>query len=95
VDEPITLPGDSPALQLLQRVRDEAHRFAVSYHRKVRSRRYMGSALDNVPGVGPKRKKALLRSFGSVKGIREAGIDDIAAIPGMTRTLAHKVKEYL
>jgi excinuclease ABC subunit C len=55
----------------------------------------MGSALDNVPGIGPKRKKALLRKFGSVKAIREAGIDDIAAVVGMTWTLAHKVKEYL
>jgi len=93
--EPIVLPRDSDALHLLQRIRDEAHRFAVSYHRKERSRRSMGSALDNVPGVGPKRKRALLRKFGSVKAIREAGIDDIAAVPGMTRTLAHKVKEYL
>ena len=93
--EPIVLPRDSAALHLLQRVRDEAHRFAISYHRKVRNRRSMGSALDNVPGVGPKRKKALLRKFGSVKAIREAAIDDIAAVPGMTRTLAHKVKEYL
>jgi len=93
--EPIVLPRDSAALYLLQRVRDEAHRFAVSYHRKVRSRSSMGSVLDNVPGIGPKRKKALLREFGSVKAIREAGIDDIAAVPGMTRAMAHKVKEYL
>lgn len=95
VAEPIVLPRDSEVLHLLQRIRDEAHRFAISYHRKVRSRRSMGSALDNVPGIGPKRKKALLRKFGSVKAIREAGIDDIAAVVGMTRTLAHKVKEYL
>lgn len=95
VAEPIVLPRDSAALYLLQRIRDEAHRFAVSYHRKVRSRSSMGSALDNVPGIGPKRKKALLREFGSVKAIREAGIDDIAAVPGMTRAMAHKVKEYL
>ena len=95
MEEPIILPRDSASLHLLQRIRDEAHRFAISYHRKVRSCRSMGSALDNVPGVGPKRKKSLLRKFGSVKAIREAGIDDIAAVPGMTRTLAHKVKEYL
>jgi excinuclease ABC subunit C len=95
VDEPIILPRDSAALHLLQRVRDEAHRFAISYHRKVRSRRSMGSALDSVPGVGPKRKKALLRKFGSVKAIREAGIDDIAAVPGMTQAMAQKIKEFL
>jgi excinuclease ABC subunit C len=95
MEEPIILPRGSDALHLLQRIRDESHRFAISYHRKVRSRRSMGSALDNVPGVGPKRKRALLRKFGSVKGIWEAGVDDIAAVPGMTRTLAQKVKEYL
>jgi excinuclease ABC subunit C len=55
----------------------------------------MGSALDSVPGVGPKRKKALLRKFGSVKAIREAGIDDIAAVPGMTQAMAQKIKEFL
>ena len=66
------LPRDSQALYLVQRVRDEAHRFAVSFHRQKRSKTAFKSALDELPGVGPKRKKALIREFGSVKKIREA-----------------------
>ena len=93
--EPVVLPRTSQALYLVQRVRDEAHRFAVTYHRKVRAKAGMRSALDSVPGIGPKRKQALLRKFGSVKGIREADLDDIAATVGFTRRLAAKVKEYL
>jgi excinuclease ABC subunit C len=93
--EPVVLPRTSQALYLVQRVRDEAHRFAVTYHRKVRQKAGMRSALDSVPGIGPKRKQALLRKFGSVKGIREAGLDDIAATVGFTRRLAEKVKEHL
>jgi excinuclease ABC subunit C len=92
---PIVLPRNSAALHMLQFIRDEAHRFAVGYHRKVRTRRSMGSALDSIPGIGPKRKRALLRRFGSVGALKEADIDDIAASPGMTRSLAKKVKEYL
>lgn len=91
VSEPIVLPRTSQALYLVQRVRDEAHRFAITYHRKVRAKAGMRSALDAVPGVGPKRKRALLRKFGSVKAIREAGVDEIAATPGFTRSLAEKV----
>jgi excinuclease ABC subunit C len=93
--EPVVLPRTSQALYLVQRVRDEAHRFAITYHRKVRAKAGMRSALDSVPGIGPKRKQALLRKFGSVKGIREAGLDDIATTVGFTRRLAEKVKEYL
>ena len=95
VAEPIALPRTSPALYLLQRVRDEAHRFAVTYHRKVREKAGTRSALDSIPGVGPKRKRALLRKFGSVKGIREAAVDELAATVGFTRSLAERVKEYL
>ncbi len=95
VAEPIALPRTSPALYLLQRVRDEAHRFAVTYHRKVREKAGTRSALDSIPGVGPKRKRALIRKFGSVKGIREAAVDEIAATVGFTRSLAERVKEYL
>jgi excinuclease ABC subunit C len=95
VAEPIALPRTSPALYLLQRARDEAHRFAVTYHRKVREKAGTKSALDAIPGVGPKRKRALLRKFGSVKGIREAAVDEIAATVGFTRSLAEKVKDYL
>jgi excinuclease ABC subunit C len=95
VAEPIALPRTSPALYLLQRVRDEAHRFAVTYHRKVREKAGTKSALDAIPSVGPKRKRALLRKFGSIKGIREAAVDEIAATVGFTRSLAERVKEYL
>jgi excinuclease ABC subunit C len=91
VSEPIVLPRTSQALYLVQRIRDEAHRFAITYHRKVRTKTGMRSALDAVPGVGPKRKKALLRKFGSVKAIREAGVEEIAATPGFTRSLAEKI----
>jgi excinuclease ABC subunit C len=95
VSEPIVLPRTSQALYLVQRIRDEAHRFAITYHRNVRQRAGISSALDAVPGIGPKRKQALLRKFGSVARIREAPVDDIAATPGFTRALADKVREYL
>jgi excinuclease ABC subunit C len=95
VSEPIVLPRTSQALYLVQRIRDEAHRFAVTYHRNVRQKAGIRSALDAVPGIGPKRKRALLRKFGSVARIREAAVDDIAATPGFTRALAEKVREYL
>ena len=91
VSEPILLPRSSQALFLVQRVRDEAHRFAVTYHRKVRHKAAMRSPLDTVPGIGPKRKKALLRKFGSLSRLREANVDDIAATPGFTKRLAEKV----
>lgn len=95
MSEPILLPRDGQALYLVQRVRDEAHRFAVTYHRNLRAKSSVASGLDAVPGVGPKRKKALLRKFGSVKAIREAGIDDLASVEGMTRAAAERVKEHL
>jgi excinuclease ABC subunit C len=91
VSEPIVLDRTSQALYLVQRVRDEAHRFAITYHRGVRSKVGIQSALDSIQGIGPKRKRALLRKFGSVKGIREAGVEEIAATPGFTKTLAEKV----
>ncbi len=93
--EPIVLDRRSQALYLVQRIRDEAHRFAIQYHRQVRSKTGMASALDAVPGVGPKRKRALLGKFGSLKGIREAPVEEIAATMGFTTSLATKVKESL
>ena len=93
--EPIVLPRSSQALFLLQRARDEAHRFAVTFHRQRRSKRAIASAMDLVPGIGPKRRKMLLRRFGSARGVREAQLEEIAAVPGMTLTLARRVKEYL
>ncbi len=93
--EPIRLPRNAPALFVLQQVRDEAHRFAITYHRKSRSRTSLKSALDLVPGIGPSRKRALIRRFGSVKAIREASELELASTPGMTQRLAEKVKDYL
>ena len=92
---PVILPRTSPGLQLLQRLRDEAHRFALGYYQKVHKRETFASVLDTIPGVGPRRKRALLNRFGSVKGIREASEDELAATKGMTKGLARKVKEYL
>jgi excinuclease ABC subunit C len=92
---PVDLPQTSVALHLLQRVRDEAHRFALGYHKRLRHKEGIASALDGIPGIGPKRKKVLIRKFGSVRGIKEASIDQLAAVEGMTGKLAAKVKEYL
>jgi excinuclease ABC subunit C len=93
--EPVKLPYSSHGLQLLQRLRDEAHRFAIGYHRRVREKEGLTSALDSVPGVGAKRKRALLRQFGSVRAIREAPAEELAKAKGMSHSLARKVKEYL
>ncbi len=93
--EPVVLPRNSEALYLVQRIRDEAHRFAITYHRQVRAKSSIQSALDTIPGIGPKRKKALLKKFGSVKQIREADVEDVAATVGFTRALAEKVKAEL
>ena len=95
ISEPVVLERTSQALYLVQRIRDEAHRFAITYHRDVRKKSGMRSALDEIAGVGPKRKKALLRKFGSVKAIREATVEEIAATPGFTRSVAEKVLEGL
>ncbi len=93
--EPIALERNSPALQLVQRVRDEAHRFAVTYHRKLRSKAGVASSMDMVSGIGPKRKKMLLRRFGSLKGVKDADLDELVAIPGITRSLAVRLKQTL
>jgi len=93
--EPIILPRSSPGLQLLQRLRDEAHRFALGYYRKIHKRETFTSALDTIPGIGPKRKRALLKQFGSVQGIRKASEEELAAAKGMNQSLAKRVKEYL
>ena len=93
--ESIRLDRSSPALFLLQQVRDEAHRFAITYHRKTRGRTSLQSTLDLVPGIGPTRKRALIRRFGTVKAVREATELELASTPGMTSRLAAKVKEYL
>ena len=94
-DEPIVLPRGSEALYLVQRIRDEAHRFAITFHRQVRQKSSIQSALDTIPGIGPKRKRALLKKFGSVKQIREADVEEIASTVGFTMALAEKVKAEL
>ena len=93
--EPLDIPKDSPALHTLQRARDEAHRFAVSYHQKLRRKKGIASLLDDIPGIGPKRKRALIIKFRSVKGIKEASLEKLSQTKSMTLALAHKVKEYL
>ena len=94
-NEPLDIPQTSAALYLLQRIRDEAHRFALGYHQKLRHKEVIASTLDGIPGIGPKRKKALLKKFGSIRGIKGASIDELSTVTGITTKLADKVKEYL
>jgi excinuclease ABC subunit C len=91
-DEPVMLPTTSPALYLMQRLRDEAHRFAITYHRSLRAKAATRSVFDDLPGVGPKRRAALLRVFGSAKRVREAPVEQVAAVPGIGLALAAKIK---
>src|SRR5690606_30717996 len=93
--EPRRLPGHSPALLLLRRVRDEAHRFALAYHRRLRTAGSGRSVLDDIPGIGPRRRRALLKHFGSIDAMRAASVDELAAVPGMNRRAAEAVKERL
>jgi excinuclease ABC subunit C len=89
--DPVRIPRSSEALYLLQQIRDEAHRFAVTYHRLKRGRRMTKSLLDDIPGLGPVRRKKLMRVFGSVKRMREASIEEIAAVPRLPRPVAEAV----
>jgi excinuclease ABC subunit C len=93
--EPVVLPPTSSALYLVQRIRDEAHRFAITYHRDLRAKASVRSAFDDLEGVGPKRRQALLRVFGSIKRVREAPVEQIAAVPGIGRALAERIKATL
>jgi excinuclease ABC subunit C len=90
--ESIMLPRDAQSLFLVQRIRDEAHRFAVTFHRTRRSKATFHSKLDDIPGIGPKKKKALIKSFGSVKGVKEASIEELTAVEGITAQLATQLK---
>nr|MBA2488438.1 excinuclease ABC subunit C [Chloroflexota bacterium] len=90
--QPLVLPASSQALYLVQRLRDEAHRFAVTYHRKLRARAQTRSVLDELPGVGPARKRALLRVFGSTRQMRSATVEQIASVPGISRGLAERIR---
>jgi excinuclease ABC subunit C len=93
--DPVQLPRTSEGLYLMQRIRDEAHRFAITYHRQVRKRQTITSQLDDVPGIGPKRRSALLKHFGSIKAIRAASVEELVAVRGMTRKAAEQIKENL
>jgi excinuclease ABC subunit C len=92
---PIILPAKSQGLYLVQRIRDEAHRFAITYHRTVRGKKALASVFDEVPGIGPARKKALLKRFGSVRRIREASLDEVAETPGVGKAAAERLKQHL
>jgi excinuclease ABC subunit C len=85
---PLVLPRNAPALHILQRLRDEAHRFAIDHHRRLRNRLIRESALDEIPGIGPQRKQTLLQTFGSVYRLARAPLDKIAAVPGIGPELA-------
>ena len=93
--EPIVLNRRSSGLQLVQRLRDEAHRFAINYHRKLRSKRQTASGMDSISGIGPKRKRLLLNKFGSTTNLRLASVTEIARIPGISRTIAIRIKQTL
>ncbi|HUF76703.1 MAG TPA: excinuclease ABC subunit UvrC [Longimicrobiales bacterium] len=93
--EPVRLDRRNRALHLLQRIRDEAHRFAVRYNRKLRSRRTIRSDLGDIPGIGPRRQTVLLRRFGSLQGVREATKEEIARVPGFSEALASRILTYL
>jgi excinuclease ABC subunit C len=92
---PVRLPPDSPALHLLQRIRDEAHRFALSYHRLLRRKGTLHSWLDEIPGVGSKRKKALLDHFGNRERLRTASLEELQAVPGISAALAATILKSL
>jgi excinuclease ABC subunit C len=92
---PIMFSRNSEALFLLMRVRDEAHRFAITYHKKLRGKRALASELDGVPGIGAKRKKELIKHFGTVSKIREGTVEEIASVPGLNKKLAQELKRHL
>jgi excinuclease ABC subunit C len=94
-DIPTILPADSAALHLIQRVRDEAHRFAITGHRRKRAKRHSQSILETIPGLGPVKRRELLKQFGGLQGILRAGIDDFVQIRGLGRELAQVIYEHL
>ena len=93
--EPIVLREDNPTLHMIQRLRDEAHRFAVTYHRRLRQKSLSASVLDEIPNLGPKRKQALLQHFGSIEAIREASLDGLLSVKGIPRSVAENIRKHL
>ncbi len=93
--DPIVLREDNPTLHLIQRLRDEAHRFAITYHRKLRQKALSESVLDEIPNIGPKRKQALLQQFGSIDGIRQASLDQLLSVKGIPRSVAENIRKHL
>ena len=93
--EPLAFPPESKALLLLRQIRDEAHRFAIAYHRRLRARHSLSSKLDEIPGLGPKRKQALIKTFRSLEKLSRASFEEIAAVPGIPRPLAEKLIKHL
>jgi excinuclease ABC subunit C len=91
IDKAVTLPGDSPALHLIQQIRDEAHRFAITGHRQRRSKARNVSVLEEIAGLGPKRRQVLLKQFGGLQGIQRAGIEDLAKVTGISKAMAQKI----
>ncbi|MDH7602795.1 MAG: excinuclease ABC subunit UvrC, partial [Armatimonadota bacterium] len=91
---PIILPKHSKALHLIQRVRDEAHRFAITYHRTARDKAMKASVLNSIPGVGPKRRRALIRHFGSVEAVKDASIEELLAVPSIDKRTAQEIYEF-
>jgi excinuclease ABC subunit C len=92
---PTILPADSPALLLIQQIRDEAHRFAITGHRQRRAKARTTSQLEQIPGLGPKRRRELLRQFGGLQGVRDAGVDDLVKVRGISKSLAEKIYDNL
>ena len=93
-DTPILLDHHTPALHLIQRIRDEAHRFAITHHRSLRGKAAIHSSLEDIPGIGPKRRKALLTKLGSLKAIKEATEEQLLAVPGMNKAAAQAVLKW-
>jgi excinuclease ABC subunit C len=93
--DPVILPKNSHALHLVQRIRNEAHRFAISYHRSLREKGSLHSVLNDIPGIGPKRVRELLKEFGSVAAIKDASLEELAKVKGMNTSVAKAVLDYL